>query len=114
LIEPHDAAGLGQAEAPWSSTDPAHVDPAFTFLAQAVPMSMAEPLMPHPETPDTAFDERSDAPVPEPHGEPAEANESPASGQGDAPNDLNDNLPLPNFPPDGDVSADDLNGEAPD
>ncbi|WP_158590055.1 hypothetical protein [Amnibacterium setariae] len=38
-------------------------------------MSMAEPLMPHPEDPDTAFDER-DAPVPEEHGEPAEADET--------------------------------------
>lgn len=91
----------------------AHPDPLFTFLAQAVRMSMAEPLMPHPDSEDTAFDERSDAPIPEPHAEPAEANESPASGQ-DAPNDLNDNLPLPNLPPEGDVSADDLNGEAPD
>ncbi|MGT2427137.1 hypothetical protein [Amnibacterium kyonggiense] len=41
-------------------------------------MSMAEPLMPHPEDRDTAFDER-DAPVPEEHGEPAEANETPTS-----------------------------------
>ena len=39
-------------------------------------MSMAEPLMPHPERPDTAFDEHGDAPVPEEHGEPAEANET--------------------------------------
>jgi hypothetical protein len=35
--------------------------------------------MPHPEKPDTAFDERTDAPVPEQHGEPAEANEAPSS-----------------------------------
>ena len=39
-------------------------------------MSMAEPLMPHPEQQDTAFDEHEDAPVPEEHGEPAEANET--------------------------------------
>ena len=38
-------------------------------------MSMAEPLMPHPEDPDTAFDER-DAPVREEHDEPAAANET--------------------------------------
>lgn len=42
-------------------------------------MSMAEPLMPHPVQPDTAFDEHEDAPVPEPHSEPAEANETPTS-----------------------------------
>lgn len=42
-------------------------------------MSMAEPLMPHPEAPDTALDERRDVPVQEPHGEPAEANETPTS-----------------------------------
>ncbi|MDH2444541.1 hypothetical protein QDR37_11350 [Amnibacterium sp. CER49] len=39
-------------------------------------MSMAEPLMPHPEDPDTAGDEHRDAPVQEPHGEPAEANDT--------------------------------------
>ena len=39
-------------------------------------MSMAEPLMPHPEQPDTAADERQDAPVREPHAEPAEANDT--------------------------------------
>jgi len=32
--------------------------------------------MPHPEQPDTAFDAHDDAPVPEEHGEPAEANET--------------------------------------
>lgn len=37
-------------------------------------MSMAEPFMPHPEDDDTALDQR-DAPIPEEHGEPAEANE---------------------------------------
>lgn len=37
---------------------------------------MAEPLMPHPEQPNTAADEHRDAPVPEPHGEPAEANDT--------------------------------------
>jgi hypothetical protein len=41
-------------------------------------MSMAEPLMPHPEQPDTAYDEH-DAPVPEEHGEPVAANEEPTS-----------------------------------
>jgi hypothetical protein len=39
-------------------------------------MSMAEPLMPHPEQPDTALDEHADAPVPEEHGEAADANET--------------------------------------
>ena len=39
-------------------------------------MSMAEPLMPHPEEPGTAGDERRDAPIPEPHTEPAEANDT--------------------------------------
>jgi hypothetical protein len=39
-------------------------------------MSMAEPFMPHPERQDTASDEHVDAPVPEEHGEPAEANET--------------------------------------
>jgi hypothetical protein len=42
-------------------------------------MSMAEPLMPHPEPRDTAFDEHADAPVREPHAEPAEANGTPTS-----------------------------------
>jgi hypothetical protein len=32
--------------------------------------------MPHPEQPDTAFDEHRDAPIPEPHTEPAEANDT--------------------------------------
>ncbi|HEV7624410.1 MAG TPA: hypothetical protein VGO26_09750 [Amnibacterium sp.] len=39
-------------------------------------MSMAEPLMPHPEEPDTALDEHQDAPVPEPHAESADANDT--------------------------------------
>lgn len=39
-------------------------------------MSMAEPFLPHPEQPDGALDEHADAPVPEDHGEPAEANET--------------------------------------
>ena len=39
---------------------------------------MAEPFMPHPEQQDTAYDER-DAPVPEEHGEPEEADETPTS-----------------------------------
>ncbi|MCU1474256.1 hypothetical protein [Amnibacterium sp.] len=37
---------------------------------------MAEPLMPHPEQPDTALDEHRDAPAREPH---AEADETPTS-----------------------------------
>ena len=77
-------------------------------------MSMAEPLMPHPESPDTAFDERQDAPVPEPHAEPAEANERRASGQGTDRDDVNDALPLPNDPVDHALGANDLNGEPPD
>ena len=59
-------------------------------------MSMAEPLMPHPEDPDTALDEHEheDAPVPEEHGEPAEANETPTSaGRAAQGEDL-----LPRFP----------------
>ena len=53
-------------------------------------MSMAEPLMPHPESPDTASDERGDAPVPEEHGEPEEANSTltsagAAAEEGEAP-----------------------------
>ncbi|MGN6743468.1 MAG: hypothetical protein ACTHJL_09260 [Amnibacterium sp.] len=42
-------------------------------------MSMAEPFVPHPDEPDTALDPHRDAPVQEPHGEPAEANETPTS-----------------------------------
>ena len=60
-------------------------------------MSMAEPLMPHPEQPDTALDEHRDAPVPEEHGEPAEADEELTSaGRAAQPRD-----PLPGFPDDG-------------
>lgn len=78
-------------------------------------MSMAEPLLPHPESPDTASDEHQDAPVPETHGEPAEANDSPATGQETSPKDLNDNLPVPDgLPASGPITATDLNGEAPD
>ena len=76
-------------------------------------MSMAEPLTPHPQPPDTAFDEQQDAPIPEPHAESAEADESP-TGQETTPDEVNDTLPLPNDPVDGPISADDLNGEAPD
>ncbi|HEY0374530.1 MAG TPA: hypothetical protein VGC94_07025 [Amnibacterium sp.] len=43
---------------------------------------MAEPLMPHPDEPDTALDEHHDAPVREPHAETAEANETPTSAGG--------------------------------
>ena len=50
--------------------------PPFTSPVDAAPMSMAEPFMPHPEQADTAFDAHDDAPVPEEHGEPAEANET--------------------------------------
>lgn len=55
-------------------------------------MSMAEPVLPHPESP----------------------NEPPATGQETSPKDLTDNLPMPDLPSDGRVSADDMNGEAPD
>ena len=50
--------------------------PPFTWAVDAASMSMAEPFMPHPEQPDTAFDGHEDAPVPEEHGEPAEADET--------------------------------------
>ena len=56
--------------------DDALPHPPFTSRVDAAGMSMAEPLMPHPEPQDTAFDEHEDAPVPEEHGEPAEANET--------------------------------------
>lgn len=52
------------------------VDLPFMTTVDTAVMSMAEPLMPHPEQPDTALDEHGDAPVPEQHGEPAEANET--------------------------------------
>jgi hypothetical protein len=52
------------------------VHPVFTEVVEAGDMSMAEPLMPHPEKPDTALDEHGDAPVREPHGEPADANDT--------------------------------------
>lgn len=42
-------------------------------------MSMSEPLTPHPQDPDTPSDEHADAPVPEEHGEPEEANRTPTS-----------------------------------
>ena len=63
-------------------------------------MSMAEPLMPRPDQPDTALDDHPDAPLPEEHGEPAEADETPtstgrAAGQGQ---------PLPRFPAEDDAS----------
>lgn len=35
--------------------------------------------MPHPDQPDTAVDPHQDAPIPEDHGEPPEANETPTS-----------------------------------
>ena len=57
-------------------------------------MSMAEPLMPHPENPDTALDEHQDAPVPEEHGEPEEANDTLTSAGRAAEGDD----PLPEFP----------------
>lgn len=54
-------------------------------------MSMAEPFLPHPEQPGTAFDEHEDAPVREEHGEPAEANETLTSaGQAAAERDDDD------------------------
>lgn len=56
-------------------------------------MSTAEPLMPHPEEPDTALDPHRDAPVPEEHGEPAEADETLTSA-GEA---HRDDHPLPAF-----------------
>ncbi|MFD1722090.1 hypothetical protein [Amnibacterium endophyticum] len=56
-------------------------------------MSTAEPMMPHPDEPDTALDPRRDAPVPEEHDEPAEANETLTSaGEAHAGED-----PLPAF-----------------
>lgn len=57
-------------------------------------MSMAEPLMPHTEDPDTALDEHRDAPVPEEHGEDADANDT-LTGAGRA---AQGDDPLPEFP----------------
>lgn len=59
-------------------------------------MSMAEPFMPHPENPDTAVDPRDDAPVPEQHGEPEEANDTLTSAGRAAQGED----PLPAFPAD--------------
>ena len=57
-------------------------------------MSMAEPLMPHTEDQDTALDEHRDAPVPEEHGESADANDTLTSAGRAAQGDD----PLPEFP----------------
>ncbi len=51
--------------------------------------------MPHTEDPETALDERSDAPVPEQHGEPEEA-EHTLTSTGRA--KQQDDEPLPAFP----------------
>ncbi|MGN6446259.1 hypothetical protein [Amnibacterium sp.] len=58
-------------------------------------MSMAEPLMPHPEELNTALDEHPDAPVQEEHGEPAEANETLTSAGEAAAERDEDTDPLP-------------------
>lgn len=67
-------SGTSVPPAAWAVSGRAHSP--FTWAVDAASMSMAEPFMPHPEQPDTAFDKNADAPVPEEHGEPAEANET--------------------------------------
>lgn len=67
--------------------------------AQADGMSMVKPLMPQPEEPDTALDEHPDAPVPEEHREPAEAEDMLTTAGRAAEGDD----PLPRFPADGDA-----------
>lgn len=73
---------------------PSDIHPPFTRPDDPGVMSMAEPLLPHADEPDTALDEHEDAPVPEEHGEPAEANETPTSADRAAQADV-----LPAFPP---------------
>lgn len=74
--------------------DPSDIHPPFTPPDDPHRMSMAEPLMPHADEPDTALDEHDDAPVPEQHGEPADANGAPTSAGRAGQDDV-----LPAFPP---------------
>jgi hypothetical protein len=67
-----------------------HARLLFTSRVDAAVMTMAEPLMPHPEQPDTAFDEHGADAVPEEHDEPAEANETLTSAGRAAGTDLED------------------------
>lgn len=77
-------------------------------------MSMAEPLLPHPESAETALDGNEDAPIPEPHSASVEADDSPVAGRGAPADQVNDVLPMLKAPTDGRFTADDLNGETPD